>query len=81
MDSKIIIHENAIGIAAYDCDPAYSILYSRRPSPPISLAISSIRSSGNGGCVNGFMAMDISFIGLSSAATRLEFKVPHLMQR
>ena len=29
---------------------------------------------GNGGCEIGFMAMDISFIGLSSAAIRFELK-------
>ena len=51
------------------------------PSPPISAVISSIRSSGNGGEHSGFMAMDISFIGLSSAATRLELNAPHLLQR
>lgn len=42
------------------------------PSPPISAVISRIRSRGNGGSQRGFIAMDISFIGLSSAATRLE---------
>lgn len=38
----------------------------------MSAVSSSIRSSGNGGNATGFMAMDISFIGLSSAAARLE---------
>ena len=38
--------------------------------------ISSMRSSGNGGSHSGFMAMLMSFIGLSSAATRLELKRP-----
>lgn len=46
------------------------------PSPPISAVISSIRSSGNGGAVSGFMAMLISFIGLSSAAMRLDDIAP-----
>ena len=44
------------------------------PSPPISAVISSMRSSGNGGCESGFIAIDISFIGLSSAATLLELR-------
>ena len=44
------------------------------PSPPISAVISSMRSSGNGGWESGFIAIDISFIGLSSAATLLELR-------
>ena len=44
----------------------------------MSFVISSIRSRGNGGRHTGFIAMDISFMGLSSAATRLELKAPHL---
>ena len=55
--------------------------YSICPSPPISAVISSIRSSGNGGRHSGFMAIDISFIGLSSAATRFELSFPHRLQR
>ncbi len=51
------------------------------PSPAISSVISSIRSSGNGGSHKGFIAMDISFIGLSSAATRLELSFPQRRQR
>ena len=43
--------------------------------------ISSIRSKGNGGEEIGFMASDISFMGLSSAAIRLELKAPHTLQR
>ena len=39
-------------------------------------AISAIRSMGNGGLPMGFMAMDMSFTGLSSAATRLELRSP-----
>ena len=56
-------------------------LYSTEPSPPMSAVSSSIRSSGNGGNATGFMAMDISFIGLSSAAARLECSTPHLRVR
>ena len=37
----------------------------------------SSRSKGNGGCATGFMAIDINFKGLSSAATRLEESLPH----
>lgn len=51
------------------------------PSPPMSAVISSIFSNGKGGWESGFIAIDISFIGLSSAATRLELKCPHLRQR
>ena len=51
------------------------------PSPPISCVISSMRSSGKGGSHSGFMAMDISFMGLSSAATRLELSAPQCLQR
>ncbi len=46
------------------------------PSPPIKAVISSMRSSGNGGAHNGFNAIDISFIGLSSAALRFELSFP-----
>ena len=35
-----------------------------------------MRSSGNGGSHRGFMAMLMSFMGLSSAATRLELSAP-----
>lgn len=51
------------------------------PSPPISFVISSIRSKGNGGEETGFMARDISFIGLSSAAMRFELNAPQILQR
>ena len=51
------------------------------PSPPIKAVISSMRSSGNGGWHSGFMAMDMSFMGLSSAATRLELSAPQRRQR
>lgn len=45
-------------------------------------AVSSLmRSIGNGGEHSGFIAMLISFIGLSSAATRFEDIAPHLRQR
>lgn len=45
-------------------------------------AVSSLmRSIGNGGEHSGFNAMLISFIGLSSAATRFEDIAPHLRQR
>lgn len=56
-------------------------LYSTDPSPPMSAVSSSIRSSGNGGNATSFMVMDISFIGLSSAAARLECSTPHLRVR
>ena len=51
------------------------------PLPPIRRVISSMRSMGKGGLVSGFMAMDMSFIGLSSAATRLEESHPQMRQR
>lgn len=51
------------------------------PSPPIKAVISSMRSSGNGGWHSGFMAMDMSFMGLSSAAMRLELSAPQRRQR
>ena len=51
------------------------------PSPAIKSVISSIFSSGNGGNATGFIAIDISFMGLSSAATRLDESTPHLRQR
>ena len=40
-----------------------------------------MRSSGKGGADRGFMAMDMSFMGLSSAATRLDDRAPHRRQR
>ena len=52
-----------------------------RPSPPISAVSSSIRSRGNGGSQSGLSAILISFIGLSSAATRLELSAPQRLQR
>ena len=55
--------------------------HSSFPSPPIRAVISSIRSNGNGGDDTGRMAMDISFMGLSSAAIRLELNAPHTLQR
>ena len=51
------------------------------PLPPISLVISSILSKGNGGHETGFIASDISFMGLSSAAIRLELNAPQTLQR
>lgn len=51
------------------------------PAPPISAVISSMRSNGNGGSQRGFIAMLMSFMGLSSAATRLELSAPHRLQR
>lgn len=51
------------------------------PAPPISAVISSMRSNGNGGSHSGFIAMLISFIGLSSAATRLDDSAPQRRQR
>lgn len=51
------------------------------PSPAMRAVISSMRSSGNGGSHRGLMAMDMSFMGLSSAATRLELSAPQRLQR
>ena len=56
-------------------------IYFNFPSPAISAVISSIFSSGNGGSEIGFIAIDISFMGLSSAAIRLDESCPHLRQR
>ena len=53
----------------------------KTPSPPICLVISSMRSKGNGGDETGFMARDISFMGLSSAAIRFERSIPQILQR
>ena len=36
---------------------------------------------GNGGAAMGRAAMDSSFMGLSSAATRLDDRAPHRLQR
>ena len=58
-----------------------AVYHCRLPSPPISLVISSILSSGNGGWLTGLMAIAISFIGLSSAAIRLELSFPHILHR
>ena len=55
--------------------------YSRLPLPPISRAISWMRSTGKGGAASGPRAMDRSFRGLSSAATRLELRAPHRRHR
>ena len=51
------------------------------PSPPMRRVISSMRSIGNGGALSGRMAMLISFIGLSSAAMRLDERAPQRRQR
>ena len=51
------------------------------PSPAINSVMSSILSSGNGGSATGLMAIDISFMGLSSAAIRLDESPPHLRHR
>ena len=59
------------------CVLSYFIL----PLPPIRFVISSMRSNGKGGAHKGFMAMLMSFIGLSSAATRLELSAPQRLQR
>jgi len=52
------------------------LIYPMDPLPPMRAVISSIRSSGKGGADKGFMAMDMSFMGLSSAAMRLELSAP-----
>ena len=62
--------------------PAVSISYRpSSPSPPMRRVISSMRSSGNGGSHRGFSAIDMSFMGLSSAAVRLELRVPQRRHR
>ena len=55
--------------------------YRTLPSPPMRAVISSMRSRGNGGALSGRMAMLMSFIGLSSAATRFELSAPQRLQR
>ena len=47
----------------------------------MSAVNSSMRSIGKGGQQSGFMAIDMSFIGLSSAATRFELILPQREQR
>ncbi|MUU12952.1 MAG: YitT family protein [Oscillibacter sp.] len=44
-------------------------------------AARSSRSKGNGGAARGFTAKLISSMGLSSAATRLEWSTPQILQR
>ena len=62
--------------------PAVSISYRpSSPSPPMRRVISSMRSSGNGGSHRGFSAIDMSFMGLSSAAVRLELRAPQRRHR
>lgn len=55
--------------------------YGRRLSPSMHAASSSIRSSGKGGAHSGLSAMLMSFMGLSSAATRLALSAPQRRQR
>ena len=43
--------------------------------------ISRMRSRGKGGSQRGLRAMDMSFMGLSSAAVRLELSFPQRLQR
>ena len=66
-----------------DCPPDRNnpFYHFNSPSPPISLVISSIRSRGKGGEDTGFIARDISFMGLSSAAMRFELSAPQILQR
>ena len=52
--------------------------YFKLPSPPIRAVSSSMRSTGNGGSHKGFMAIAMSFIGLSSAATLLDDSLPQI---
>lgn len=61
--------------------PLFYIQAGISPSLPISLVISSIRSKGNGGKLRGLMATDMSFIGLSSAATRFDPSFPQRRHR
>lgn len=49
------------------------------PFPPMRFVISSIRSKGKGGVETGFIAMDMSIIGLSSAAILLTTIFPHIL--
>ena len=68
-------HAAVSGLPYCSGTPAYtrSTPYHRSsPSPAMAAVISSMRSSGNGGSASGRSAMLMSFMGLSSAATRLE---------
>ena len=66
---------------AYEAKPIHHKMHRPRlshynfssPSQPISRVISSICSSGNEGEETGFIASDISFMELSSAAIRFLF--------
>ncbi len=49
--------------------------------PPIRRASSWMCSTGKGGEAKGARAMDRSFRGLSSPATRLELRAPHRRHR
>ena len=49
--------------------------------PGLTTAARSSRSKGNGGAARGFTAKLISSMGLSSAATRLEWSTPQILQR
>lgn len=57
------------------------VLSAAAPVPPMRAVISSSRSRGNGGSHRGFMAMLMSFMGLSSAAIRLELSLPQRRHR
>ena len=57
------------------------LAYFKLPLPPIKAVSSSIFSRGKGVIATGFRAMDISFIGLSSAAIRLDESWPQMRQR
>ena len=78
----ILFHKKSIIPASFkrsgDNICSYSFSF---PSPAIRLVKSSIFSFFYGGRETGFIAIDISFMGLSSAAIRLEERAPHLRQR
>ena len=79
-------HEKAAPAAEIRCGRCcalvlFKMAQRRRPSPAMRAVISSSRSSGNGGSHSGFMAILMSFMGLSSAATRLELSAPQRRQR
>ena len=56
-------------------------IFRSEAAPAISSVSSSMRSSGKGGRPSGRMAMLMSIMGLSSAATRLESSLPQRWQR
>ena len=68
-------------IPIYNTDKVMLPPIPRLPLPPMASVSCSIRSRGKGGRERGLRAMDISFMGLSSHATRLELSLPHRRHR